>query len=200
MEDTIVPKKRGKKKRYITSIISDIDNLNIDIPENIKLEAERQSINNVHLRSVRKKKKKHNIANSLYMAHENLGSIKDPAILGKILGLAKGEMSKAINSSDDECIIFHFPQEYIPEYIKYLNGIDVDVMTKNIITFTDSLCSMDSTILHEQPQNLAAAIIVFYTDCHGYTIENKNIFYKNIEKSSGTITRIYRIISQIYNK
>lgn len=200
MEEAPIIKRRGKKKGHITSIISDIDNLNLDIPENIKLEAERQSINNIHSRSVRKKKKKHNIANSLYMAHENLGSIKDPAILGKILGLQKGEIMKAINSSDDECIIFHFPQEYIPEYVKYLHGVDTDIMTKNIIEFTDELCRMDSTILHEQPQNLAASIIVFYTDCHGYTIENKNIFYKNIEKSSGTITRIYRIISQIYNK
>lgn len=192
-------KKRIKKKGYITSIISDINKLNIDIPEDVKLEAEKQSINNIHIRSVRKKKKKYNLANSLYMAYENLGSIKDPAEIGKMLGLEKGEILKAINSSDDNLIIFHFPHHFIPGYVKYLHDVDTEVISKDIIRFAKELYKMNSIILHEQPQNVAAAIIVFYTDYYGYNIENKNIFYKNIEKSSATITRIWRIICQIYN-
>lgn len=191
--------RRPRNKKHVRSIIKDIEKMKIDIPDDIKIEAERQSLRTIYDVSVRKKKKKYNMASSVYNAHNALNIVVDPVEIGRLFNLSKSEMYKAVNSSDNKALTFHFPHECIPGYLEYLNDINTPKFRQRAKRFAKTIYRLDSTILHEHPQNVAAAIIMIVCSDLGIIIESKDLFYKNIEKSSGTIEKQKKIILSIYH-
>lgn len=111
-----------------------------------------------------------------------------------------GDALKAINSGNTTCIRFHFPDEYVHEYLQFIDNIDIDEMNVQINAFLLKLYHLNNgRILDEKPQDVAAAAIVFYMQKYGFNIENKEAFYSNISKSSATINKILKMISMIVN-
>lgn len=198
-EITVNRKRKPRNRKFVRSILPEIDKLGVELPENIKVEAEKQSLIHIREKSVRKKKKKFDIASFIYKAHENTNVFKDPIAIGRMLGLTKGETLKAINSSEDNDIIFHFPHQYVAEYISYFQDIDHEMMSRKITAFCKKIYRMNSIILHEQPQNVAVAMIVYYCDRLGFNIENKNAFYKDVGRSGGTVSKQWKLICTIHN-
>ena len=200
--ETLTPKKQRKNKkiRFVRSIINEIEEINPTIPDDIKLEAEKESLKHVYSKSVRKKKKINNIAECVFKAYENLGNPKDPVMIAKLLNVNKNEITKTINSSSDNYIIFHFPHEYIKDYLMILcPDNDIDDLLKNITELAFQVYELKNDILDKKPQDVAVALILFYMQKFGFVIENKEGFYSDISKSSATINKLIKTISSAVN-
>jgi len=187
--------KKPKKTRFVRSIINEIEEINPSIPDDIKLEAEKESLNHIYNKSVRRKKRIECIGECLYKAYENLGNPKDVIEIAKLLKCNKNDILRAINSSDDDYIIFHYPHEYIKDYLKYIDGIDVVDIEGNIKELAFKVYEKYDRILDEKPQDVAVALIMFYLQKYGFVVENKESFYSSISKSNATINRLVKIIS-----
>jgi len=187
------------KKTSKKSIKADLENYNI--PDNIKLEAEKWYQKHNQNRTNRGNKRKDIVANSIYNAYESTGDSKDPSTIARLTGISKNRINKAINTRPNNNDIieqrFHFPQEFIREFLKFLN---VNIDTENeVIKFCNIICKADSKILDDFPQVTAAAMILFFMDTYGDGIENKKAFYKFVDKSEVTVSKSYNKIASIYH-
>jgi transcription initiation factor TFIIIB Brf1 subunit/transcription initiation factor TFIIB len=187
------------KKTSKKSIKADLENYNI--PDNIKYEAEMWYQKYNQNKTKRANKRKDIVASSIYNAYEKIGNSKDPSMIARLTNISKNRVNKAINTRPDTDDLieqrFHFPQEYINDFLKYLN---VNEKTEIEVTnFCNNICKSNSMILDDCPQVTAAAVILFFMDTYSDGVENKKMFYKFVDKSEVTVTKSYNKISDIHH-
>lgn len=182
------------------SILKDIEEIKANIPEDVKFYAEKESLERKREKSMRKKKRKLHIGECLFKGYEMSNQCKDPGLIARMIEIEPKELINEINSSDDNYIMFHFPHEYIPEFLTYLGNLEnIEQITEGMIELTFEIYNLNNRILDEIPQCVAAAIIIFYFQKNSMTIRNKEKFLNRICKTSAIINKPLKMINSMYS-
>jgi len=133
----------------------------------------------------------------------------DPIELANRCGLERSGISKAlsmcspIHTNYDAPLVRHTPKNFIPLYYKNLNdswGLSFPEGTlEHIYDMTDEILEKNPDLNDEKPLTVAAAILVFYLQIHGYSIDKDK--YKYIfGRSDMTINKIKKLVAKAYNE
>lgn len=132
----------------------------------------------------------------------------DPIWLANICGLERSGISKAlsmcspVHTNFDAPLVRYTPKNYIPLYFRKLNEEWItfpDGAIEDIYEMAEEVMSRDPDLNDEKPQTVAAAILVFYLQMHGYSIDKDK--YKAIfGRSDMTINKIKKRVSKAYNE
>ena len=130
----------------------------------------------------------------------------DPAKLADICGIKHSDISRALSMCSSiktnyyTPLVKHHPQEYIQDYYdelsKFLN-FDEDAL-EEVYYITEEVLESEPDLLEEKPQIVAAAILVYYLNLNGLTIE-KNKYTVVFGRSDMTINKIKKKVSEAYN-
>lgn len=141
-------------------------------------------------------------------AYNQLGIAESPGKIARICGLNVSDISKAHSmcsqsKTNYKAPLIHFePFNFIPLYYKYISELISfsDGTLDDIMRLAKSIMSADRSGLEdEKPQTVAAAMIVFYINIHGLSINKKQ--YKEIFGFSDmTINKIKNRILLVYNE
>ncbi len=131
----------------------------------------------------------------------------DPVKLAKICNIERSSISKSlsmcstVNTQYTTPLVRYTPRNYIPIYYKKLNDVYIsfpDEALENIYVMTDEIMNKDPDLKDEKPQTVAAAILVFYLQINGYTIE-KTKYNSIFNRSDMTINKIKKRVKTAYN-
>jgi transcription initiation factor TFIIIB Brf1 subunit/transcription initiation factor TFIIB len=143
-----------------------------------------------------------------FSAHNKLKIPVDPTRLANMCGLDRSSISKSlsmyssVHTEYETPLVHHHPTEYIPKYYEKLASIPITFPSgalEHIKSITDEVLERDSELLEEKPQTVAAAILVFYLQINGCTLDKSK--YRSIfGRSDMTINKIKKKVSKAYNE
>lgn len=132
----------------------------------------------------------------------------DPFTLAKNCGLDRSGISKALSMCSpvqtnlSTPLVRYTPLDYIPVYFDKLNEDWIEFPSgalDDIYKITKEVLSKDLDLSDEKPQTVAAAILVFYLQMNGFSIDK--LKYQDIfGRSDMTINKIKKRISKAYNE
>ena len=132
----------------------------------------------------------------------------DPVWLAKKCEIDRSSISKAlsmcssVHTQYNAPLVRYTPKNYIPVYFKKLNDGWISFpegALEDIYTMTDEIVEKDTDLKDEKPQTVAAAILVFYLQINGYSID-KNKYNSIFGRSDMTINKIKKRVSAAYNQ
>ena len=133
----------------------------------------------------------------------------DPINLATICGIDRSGISKALSmcSPDhidlDDPLVRYFPHNYIPVYFKKLSNkygiVFPEGTLEDIQLMAEEVIENDSELNDEKPQTVAAAVLVYYLQMRGYSIDKSK--YKDIfGRSDMTINKLKKRVIKAYNE
>ena len=189
------------KLKVKKSIIQELQN--IAIPQNVMLKA-----NNIFISqnlSLRKGQKlPHLLFYCVYNAYRQLGEPKVPKKIATLVGLSPNEISRAlsmfnkINTGEQDLGESNFSSfvNFIPCYCEDL-GINMETVLE-IQKFGRELLEICPDLDEKFPQNISAAVILYWMTIHGVNINRKD-FQAKVDLSDVTISNAFKLIKSVHN-
>lgn len=148
----------------------------------------------------RGKRRRQLIFACVYRAHRELGMAVIPVRLAEVCGIERSDITKALamipsdveNSTPAEYIKTHF--NTLQKHLRF-----PDDTLDHLLDMTHIIVENAPDLLDEKPQNVAAAILVFYLKNNGVTI-NKKMYKEIFGCSDMTLNKLRNPITDAYNR
>lgn len=182
------------------SILKELEELSF--PDDIKSKADQiyQELENGTRRGTRRKQL---VFYCAYQAYHDLGYRKDPYEIARLVGIANGDVTKAISTYSDrrvgaKKVTEYSPVEFIPQYCEALNL--ASECKDRILEFADGILRKDPDLLDRTPRAVAAGIIMYYlTVIIGAVVDTKQ-FAGAVLMSEVTVNKSCKSISEVDNR
>ena len=187
------------------SLVNDFNSLNI--PEEIKKEATRISLDRKARKDTRRKML---VFWCLFNAYNNLNDPQDPRILAKIVGIPVEHIQKAIKLFDKEKVIISVsPVRFVGNHLISMDkDPDMPEEYKNIlrdhhnkiVDIANKICESGREVLENYPQVIASAIIQYYILKNKLNMDKviyMTILSKLAERSKITINKIVKELNNL---
>lgn len=180
------------------SILPDL--MNIEIPDEVKIEANRV-FQNLLISTKRKKNRQRTVFFCVYNAYINLGMTEEPRVVADLVSLPNNEIHKAFSVCSElqtgypAAIQQKVALDFVPVILRDL-GVDID--HKDIKEVLAYVMDKDPTLKDDFPQTVAAASICYVLEINGLKVSRGDIA-KIIKRSDMTIQKIYKKIAKAHN-
>ncbi len=141
-------------------------------------------------------------------AYNELRIPEDPNRLALLCGITSSEISKAYSMCSPAKVgykppaVFWKPEDYLKMYFQKIVDMDIIAFDKNVLEDLKKICSEvmtnDPQLNEEKPQICASAILTFYLQLQGYTLDKKK-YVEIFNKSDMSILKVKAKIAAAYN-
>lgn len=172
------------------------------IPDNIKYEAQRifDAVNEVNKKSKSNKKE---LFFYTYSAYRNLQISCDPTELAALFQIKPKAISRILttfHNMQPDCQVKLYQStanDFVGGYAERLQFSEE--LIEDVKKFVLNIYAICPDLYDLSPQNVAAAILMFYCKIRGITFDKKNYMQNVVNKSDVTINGVYKIICTAYN-
>lgn len=182
------------------SILKELEELRL--PDDIKARADQiyQEMENGTRRGTRRKQL---VFYCTYQAYHDGGYRKDPYEIARLVGIATGDVTKAISTYSDrrvgaKKVTEYSPVEFIPQYCEALNL--AHECKQKILTFAAGILRKDPDLLDRTPRAVAAGIIMYYLTVIAGAVVDVKQFAKSVLMSEVTVNKSCKSIMEVDNR
>lgn len=180
------------------SILKDIDSL--ALPDEVKKTADR-IFADLELSTKKGTKRKRLVFYCLHQAYIELEHPNDPKKLADLIGMNRNEMTKALTMGSSRrtyipSSIYRIPSDYINEYVKTI-GLDTD-STGHVKGLCEEICQKDESLLEENPQLVASAILYVILTNDGMVLD-VSLYATLLRVTHSGLARMIKKVNMGYN-